>query len=157
MFPHFWPEGTSPDCQDFSNTMDSGLTTSPVSSLRIRGGISSGPRDLCIFRFLRWSQIRSTVHSSSFSQSLLLPFCALGAVAEAQVIGYLSLLHIPANKSPVSFQRGITFSLAFLLSPTYLQNLFFLPLTSLARLNSISTSSMKQISISSKQKDERSR
>ncbi|GAB0190261.1 mitochondrial enolase superfamily member 1 [Grus japonensis] len=48
--------GTLPYCQDFSNMMESGLATSSASSLKTRGCISSGPLDLCTFRFLRWSR-----------------------------------------------------------------------------------------------------
>ncbi|KAF4794471.1 hypothetical protein TURU_101855 [Turdus rufiventris] len=48
---------TSSDCHNFSNMMDSGLATSSTSSLRTHGFISSGPMDLCSFRFLKWSHV----------------------------------------------------------------------------------------------------
>ena len=49
----FQSAGTSPDCHDFSNTMDSGLATSSASSLRICRCIPLGPMDLCAFWFLQ--------------------------------------------------------------------------------------------------------
>ena len=63
--------GTSPDCHNLSNMVESGLATLSASSLRTRGCISSGPMDLCTFRFLRQSRTWSspTVGGSSFSQS----------------------------------------------------------------------------------------
>ncbi|KAK4825808.1 hypothetical protein QYF61_002413 [Mycteria americana] len=45
--------GTSPDCHDFSNIMESGLATTSANSFRTLGCISSGPIDLCMFRLLR--------------------------------------------------------------------------------------------------------
>ena len=60
IFPLFQSVGTSPDCHDLWNMMDSGLATSSTSSLRIHGWISSGPIDLCTFMFLKWSQICSS-------------------------------------------------------------------------------------------------
>ncbi|GAB0209091.1 hypothetical protein GRJ2_003374800 [Grus japonensis] len=47
MFPLFQSAGTSPDCQDFSNMMESGLATSSAISLKTRRCISSGPMNLC--------------------------------------------------------------------------------------------------------------
>jgi len=54
MFPFSHSPGTSPDSHDLSNIMESGLGTASASSLRTPGCISSGPTDLCMFRFLRW-------------------------------------------------------------------------------------------------------
>ena len=73
MFPFFQSTGTSLECHDFSDMMDSGLATS--STLRTHGCTSSGPMDLCTFRYLRWSWTwcSSTVAGFSFSQSLPLP------------------------------------------------------------------------------------
>ncbi|XP_031953022.1 uncharacterized protein LOC116438291 [Corvus moneduloides] len=39
--------GTSPDCQDFSNTTESSLATTTANSLRTLGCIPSGPADSC--------------------------------------------------------------------------------------------------------------
>lgn len=55
--------------------MDSGLTTPPGNFLWTCGFISSGSMDLCILRFLRWSQTWSSakVGCCPFSQVLPLP------------------------------------------------------------------------------------
>jgi len=55
MFCFFQSLGVSPDCDYFSNMMDNGLLTTLAKSLRTLECISSGPLDLCIVRFLRWS------------------------------------------------------------------------------------------------------
>ena len=108
MFPLFQSVGTSLDCNDFSNMMDSGLATSSASWLGTRGCTSSGRMDLCTCRFLRWSQTRSSPYSGL---CFILPvpafaICDLGGVAGAlagedwgkKVTKYLSLLHIPGNQ-----------------------------------------------------------
>ena len=61
MFPFFRSPGTSSDLHDFPDIMESGLATTSASSLRTLGCIPSGPRDLWMFRFLRWSWTRSSL------------------------------------------------------------------------------------------------
>lgn len=56
----FKSPGTSPDCQDFSNIMESGVAAASANSLRTLGCILSGPRDLCTFWFLKRSQTWSS-------------------------------------------------------------------------------------------------
>lgn len=56
VFSFFESLEVSPDCDYFSNMMEKGLTTTSAKSLRILGCISSGPMDLYVVRFLRWSQ-----------------------------------------------------------------------------------------------------
>jgi len=56
VLPFFQSPGTSPDCHDFSNTIEGGLAVMWANSLRTLGCISSGPTDLWMFGFLRWSQ-----------------------------------------------------------------------------------------------------
>jgi len=46
MFPFFQSLGTSPDCHDLWNIMESGLAMTSANSLRTLGCISSGPTDL---------------------------------------------------------------------------------------------------------------
>jgi len=55
MFPYFQSPGTSPDCLDLSNMMERVLAMTSASTLRTLGCISSGPVDLCMFRFHRWT------------------------------------------------------------------------------------------------------
>lgn len=75
VFPLFQSEGTMLDCCDISDMMDSGVVPYSASCHRTHGCMSSGPTDLCTFRFLKQSQTpsSSTVDGSSFSQSLPLP------------------------------------------------------------------------------------
>lgn len=105
IFPFLPSLRPSPACRDFSNVMDSGLATTSASYFRIHEFISSGPMDLCTFRFLNWSQTWSspTVGGSSFFQSLTLPSVAqsmrmelltVRTEAKKKVFKYLSLLHI---------------------------------------------------------------
>nr|XP_038030255.1 solute carrier family 12 member 7 isoform X3 [Anas platyrhynchos]XP_038030256.1 solute carrier family 12 member 7 isoform X3 [Anas platyrhynchos] len=47
--------GTLPDCQDFSNKLESVLTTISANSLRILGGMSLDPMDLNLFSFISWT------------------------------------------------------------------------------------------------------
>ena len=61
MFPFFQSLWTSSDCHEFSNIMESGLATTLANSLRTLRRISSGPMDLCMFRFLRWSRTWSSL------------------------------------------------------------------------------------------------
>ena len=61
IFPFFQSLGTLPGCRDLSNAMESGLATPSASSLRTVGCISSGPTDLCMFRFLTWPQTSSSL------------------------------------------------------------------------------------------------
>ena len=61
MFPFFQSLGTSSDCHDFSNIMESGLATTSPSSLRTLGCISSGPMDFCTFGFCRRSRTWSSL------------------------------------------------------------------------------------------------
>jgi len=56
IFPFFQSPGTSPDCHDFSDTMESSLAIASANSLRTLGCLSSGPIDLHMCRFLRWSR-----------------------------------------------------------------------------------------------------
>jgi len=56
MIPLFQSVGTSPNCHDLSNMMDSDLAASFASSLRTHGWILLDPMDVCTFRFFRWSQ-----------------------------------------------------------------------------------------------------
>jgi len=88
MLPLLQSVGSSPDHHELSNMMESGLATSSASSLRTHGCISSGPMDLCTFKFLRKSQNWSSplVGSSSFSQSLAFAFCNLGGMARALAV-----------------------------------------------------------------------
>jgi len=85
MLPLLQSVGNFPDYHDLSNMMESVLATSSIqtSSLRTRGCISSGPTDLCTFRFLRQFQ---TCSSPTVGAFFILPvrafaFCNLGAVA----------------------------------------------------------------------------
>ena len=55
-FPLFQSVTASPNCHNLSHTMDGGLATSSVSSLRTQGWISLGRVDSCTFRFFRCSQ-----------------------------------------------------------------------------------------------------
>lgn len=75
MFPLFQSLGTSLDCCDFPNIIDSGSATSSTTSFGTCKYISSDSIDLRTFRLLRctWTWSSPTEHSSSFSQSLLLP------------------------------------------------------------------------------------
>jgi len=61
MFPFFQSPGTSPDCHNLSNIVESDMAMTSGNSLRTLGSILSGPIDLCMFRFLRWSQIWSSL------------------------------------------------------------------------------------------------
>ncbi|KAK4817090.1 hypothetical protein QYF61_027921 [Mycteria americana] len=51
--PEVQSPGTSPDCHDFSNIVESGLATALANSQRTLGCIWSGPMGLHMFRFLR--------------------------------------------------------------------------------------------------------
>ena len=55
MFPLLQSPMTLPDCHEFSSMMESGLPMTSDNSLRTLGCILSGPSDVCMFRFLRWS------------------------------------------------------------------------------------------------------
>lgn len=66
------------DYHDFSNIMKNGLAAALANSLRILGGISLGPIDLCPFRFLRWFQIQSfSQWHSPASCSLIYMVCPI--------------------------------------------------------------------------------
>lgn len=118
-FPFFQSVGSSPAYHSFSNMVDSGLGTSAASSLRTCSWISSGPVDLRTFRFLGWSQTKSSpvVGSSSFSQSLPLPpgthavqLEHLLVKAEAKTLSSISVFSISwVTWFPVSFQGMPTF------------------------------------------------
>lgn len=55
VFPLFQSPMTTFDCNDFSTVVDSGMTVTPVNSLRALGGISMSPTDLHTLRLLRCS------------------------------------------------------------------------------------------------------
>jgi len=63
MFPFFQSPGTSPDCHDYSNIMESSLAMTPVNSLRTLGCSSSGPIDLM------YIQVPQVVRNLIFSYS----------------------------------------------------------------------------------------
>lgn len=100
VFPLFLV-GTSPDCQEFSNMMVNGLANSSASSLKTYKCISSGPMDLCTFRFLKllkpnlplqWVVLYSTSRFVFCDLAVWLEY--LPVKSEAKVIDYLSLHHI---------------------------------------------------------------
>lgn len=61
-FPLFQSPGTLPDRCDFSKMMENSLPTTSPSSLRILECIPSGPIDLCLFSFIRWSWMWLCLH-----------------------------------------------------------------------------------------------
>jgi len=75
-------------------------------------------------------------------------FCDLGSVAGAlagedrgkKLLSTSAVSISWVTRYLICFRRGLTFSLVLLLSLVYLQKLFVLPLTSLARLSSVRTS-----------------
>lgn len=92
----------------------------------------------------------SDLISSYSGQSFILPvpafaFCDLGSKAGTLLVKTEAKKSLSTStsstsqvtRSPVPFQRRAAFSPFFLLSPTYLSKLFLLPLTSVARFNSI--------------------
>ncbi|KAK4811014.1 hypothetical protein QYF61_015718 [Mycteria americana] len=98
--------GTSPDCHNFSNMMDSGLATSSTSSLRTRGCISSGPMDLCTFRALSHCTLPSrslkkpkfallyvfmNIHLSQFNLSSLIHLLVVLMFLSGLTLGYMSI------------------------------------------------------------------
>lgn len=93
--------------------------------------------NLCTFRFIRWSWTQTSAMGSS-SHILCLCFLWLGQGGWGTWYWKLRKKNQSSSAfsrswlSPVFFQRGHTFSLVFLLSPTYLQNLFLLLFPSLA-------------------------
>lgn len=74
---------------------------------------------LCTFIFLRWSQtwLSPTVRDPSFSLGIVDGALAVKTKAKKLRTSTFSLSHV--IKSPVSFWRGPTFLLVFLLPPTY--------------------------------------
>lgn len=141
--PAFPSVGTSLDCPNSWNTMGSGSATSSTSSLRTYGCISV-PTSLCIgcLDGLKTDLIPQLVVLHSASPCLCL--CSVGSVARTcasedrgkTITEYLSFLHVLSNQVPHPLPEWTHFSLFFLLS-LYLEMLFLMPLTSLARTNSI--------------------
>lgn len=130
----------------WSITQQINLNCSSASSLWTCRYISPGLMDLCIFKFLKWSQIWSHIDGSfSFSQFLLLSFMAQVVLLEHLLVKTKATKSVSTSafsiscltRSPVSFWRGFTFSLVFLLSLMLLQKLFLLLLVPLARFNFI--------------------
>ncbi|KAK4810922.1 hypothetical protein QYF61_013330 [Mycteria americana] len=70
--------GTSPNCHDFSNIMESGLATTSANSLRTLGCMSSGPIDLCPSTREVWeervpvkTEAKMLLSTSAFSSSVV--------------------------------------------------------------------------------------
>lgn len=61
----FQAPGTSPDCHDFSNTIESELVSPSTNSVKTVEGISSGHIDLWMFRFLWWLWSFGEIFASS--------------------------------------------------------------------------------------------
>ncbi|KAK4832883.1 hypothetical protein QYF61_026433 [Mycteria americana] len=84
--------GTSPDCNDFSNIMESGLATTSASSLRTLGCISSGPIDL--FELQLRLGLPDPIPTQPGSIPVLFP-------------GYLSLLPLPLTSRSRLIHAGL--------------------------------------------------
>lgn len=87
---------------------------------------------LKIFSFIRWL-FHFPVSDFSLCNSVVVAGALDGEVQGKKITQYLIFSKSHVTMSLISFQRGPTFSLVFVLSPVYLQNLFLLPLVSLAR------------------------
>ena len=120
MFPFFQSLGTSPDCHDFSNIMESGLATTSASSLRTLGCIASGPMDFCTFRFCRRSRTWSSLTAGGILPSWS-PSCHLSTregwgerlpvkTEAKKVVEYLSFLLICCCQfADLAHERGHAF------------------------------------------------
>lgn len=118
-----------------------------LGNFRTHRCISLGSTGLCTFTFLRWSQTwpSPALGGSSFYQSLPLSSATwvmwlqhlLVKVEAKKSLRTSASSTIQVTRSPISFRRGSTFSLVFLLSPRYLQKVVSLPLMSLDKFNSI--------------------
>lgn len=133
--------GTSLDCHDFSNVVESGFATSSARSLGTSGLVLAGPSTcappdslggLETGLLLQWMDL----HCPSPCHCLLqLEWCEpLPLKIEAKMSLSTAAFSVSCvNRSLVSLQSGPTLPLFFLSSLTYLQKLFLLTLISLAR------------------------
>lgn len=140
MFRLFQSPATSPDFHDFSNMMESDLSTTTASSLRMLGCISLGPIGLYWFTFFRWSHTCSLLTvGGNFAPPLLpqpLPRGTgtwewweawLAVNTEAKLLNNAAFSMSVVTSSSL-FIRGGTLSLAFLFWPTYKISFFSLHL-----------------------------
>jgi len=130
MFLLFQSVGTSPDCHDFSNMMDSSFATScavPSGSADAPHQVPwtcapSGSSDgLKPDLFLQWVVLHYPSPCLSPSATWVVWLERLLVKTEAKKsLSTLAFSISCVTKSPISLQRGPTFPLVFLLSLTYL-------------------------------------
>ena len=124
---------------------ESGSAMTSASFLSTCGCITSGPMDLWVCSFLKWSltQSSSTKGGSSFLQAFSLtprdwdsqgPALALKTKAKKAFINFVFSVS-SITRTPTSFSSSPTLSLVFHLLPMYLKKPFLLSLTSLATFN----------------------